>query len=172
MKLLMIASAALSLTALCACSSFSSDEGEKAPESGAPAEDQWKYHVKKNYPQWQAPAETPKKEEAQPQAQAPADLNAPEAPAAKQPSGSEFFAEPPGFVVKDNYGAYVKPPEPVPAPAVFSSYKVKEGDSLWKISKLVYKKATLWEKIYEANKDVVKDPNRLKPGLELKIPAP
>ncbi len=180
MKAWAVASAALSLTALCACSST---EDEKAPAvSGANVEDQWKYHVKKSYPQWQAPAEAPAATTPAATVQAPAAVQA--APAAETgaqpqeqlvaPSGKEsgVYAEPPGFVVKDNYGTYVAPkPEPLPGDG-FSHYTVKKGDSLWTISKMIYHKADKWQKIYDVNKDVIKDPNRLKPGTDLKIPAP
>ena len=50
------------------------------------------------------------------------------------------------------------------------TYKVKEGDSLSKISKKVYGKASKWTTIYEANSDKIKDPNKLKTGIVLVIP--
>ncbi|MBF0595345.1 MAG: LysM peptidoglycan-binding domain-containing protein, partial [Candidatus Omnitrophica bacterium] len=49
-------------------------------------------------------------------------------------------------------------------------YKVEKDDTLQKISKKVYGSYSKWTKIYDANKDVIKDPNRLKPGITLKIP--
>lgn len=164
MKAWTLAAAALSLTALCACSST---EEESAPATSAAVEDQWKYHVKKSYPQWQAPAEAPTAQTAP--TPAAAATAAPAAGAAPAPS-NEFFAEPPGFVVKDNFGTYVAPKtEPPPG---YSHYTVKKGDSLWSISKMVYRKSGKWQRIYDVNKDVIKDPSKLKPGTELKIPAP
>lgn len=50
-------------------------------------------------------------------------------------------------------------------------YKVKEGDSLGKIAKKYYGRASKWTLIYEANMDKIKDPKRIKPGTELIIPA-
>jgi nucleoid-associated protein YgaU len=47
---------------------------------------------------------------------------------------------------------------------------VKEGESLWKIAKAELGNGALWEKIYAANKDVMKSPEALKTGMELKIP--
>lgn len=47
-------------------------------------------------------------------------------------------------------------------------YEVKPGDSLSKIAKN-YPGLT-WNKIYEANKDIIKDPNVIYPGQKLKIP--
>lgn len=48
-------------------------------------------------------------------------------------------------------------------------YEVKSGDSLSKIAKN-YPGLT-WQKIYEANKDQIKDPNLIQPGQKLKIPG-
>jgi nucleoid-associated protein YgaU len=49
-------------------------------------------------------------------------------------------------------------------------YEVKPGDSLSKIAKNEYGNANAWPKIYEANKDILKDPNKIYPGQKLKIP--
>lgn len=50
-------------------------------------------------------------------------------------------------------------------------YKVKSGDVLGTISKNVYGSTKHWKRIYDANKDVIgSDPNRLKVGMELRIP--
>ena len=50
------------------------------------------------------------------------------------------------------------------------SYTVVKGDSLSKIAQRVYGKASLWEKIYEANRDHVKDPDLIYPGQVLRLP--
>lgn len=52
------------------------------------------------------------------------------------------------------------------------TYKVKEGDSLSRIAKDFYGKASKWTIIYEANPDKIKDPNRIKAGTMLTIPEP
>jgi nucleoid-associated protein YgaU len=49
-------------------------------------------------------------------------------------------------------------------------YEVKPGDSLSKIAKNEYGNANAWPKIFEANKDILKDPNKIFPGQKLKIP--
>ena len=51
------------------------------------------------------------------------------------------------------------------------SYTVKSGDSLWKISEQMYGNGNEWRKIYEANKDRIKDPDVIQPGWVLNIPA-
>lgn len=49
-------------------------------------------------------------------------------------------------------------------------YEVVSGDSLSKIAKKEYGDANAWPKIFEANKDLLKDPNKIYPGQKLKIP--
>jgi len=49
-------------------------------------------------------------------------------------------------------------------------YVVKKGDSLSKIARQFYHDAKLWKKIYEANKDKIKNPDLIHPGQELIIP--
>jgi nucleoid-associated protein YgaU len=48
--------------------------------------------------------------------------------------------------------------------------EVKPGDSLSKIAKREYGDANKWQMIFEANQDILKDPNRIFPGQKLKIP--
>lgn len=50
-------------------------------------------------------------------------------------------------------------------------YVVKSGDSLSKIAQLEYGNASDWKRIYEANRDILKDPDKIFPGQKLKIPA-
>ena len=49
-------------------------------------------------------------------------------------------------------------------------YVVKSGDSLSKIAKNEYGNANDWKRIFEANKDILKDPDKIFPGQKLKIP--
>lgn len=50
------------------------------------------------------------------------------------------------------------------------SYTVLNNDTLEKISQKVYGTSKKWKKIYEANSDRLKDPNRIYAGQVLKIP--
>jgi len=49
-------------------------------------------------------------------------------------------------------------------------YTVKSGDTLSKISKEMYGDATKYNAIFEANKPMLKDPDRIYPGQNLRIP--
>ncbi len=48
-------------------------------------------------------------------------------------------------------------------------YEVKSGDSLSKIAKAEYGNANDYMLIFEANRDILKDPNMIHPGQKLKI---
>ena len=50
-------------------------------------------------------------------------------------------------------------------------YEVVSGDSLLKIAKREYGNASEWNRIYDANRDLLNDPNKIYPGQKLKIPA-
>jgi nucleoid-associated protein YgaU len=51
------------------------------------------------------------------------------------------------------------------------TYTVKPGDTLSKISKQFLGDANKYMRIFEANRDKLKDPDKIQPGQELKIPA-
>lgn len=50
------------------------------------------------------------------------------------------------------------------------SYTVQKGDTLSHISQHFYGKASHWNRIFEANRDQLDNPDRIKPGQVLKIP--
>ena len=51
------------------------------------------------------------------------------------------------------------------------TYVVEKDDTLQKVAKKFYNSYGKWTVIYEANKEKIKNPNFLKPGTELTIPA-
>jgi uncharacterized protein YidB (DUF937 family) len=59
--------------------------------------------------------------------------------------------------------------EPRPATAM-ARYTVVSGDTLSKIAQRHYGRADQWPRIFEANRDILKDPDRIFPGQELRIP--
>src|SRR6478735_6166927 len=64
-----------------------------------------------------------------------------------------------------------RPQQAQPAAATnYDTYTVKSGDSLSKIAKNFYGDAMKYNKIYEANKDQISNPDLIQPGWVLKIP--
>ena len=51
------------------------------------------------------------------------------------------------------------------------SYTVEKGDTLSHIAKAHYGRASKWRAIFEANRDILDVPDRIKPGQVLTIPA-
>jgi nucleoid-associated protein YgaU len=61
---------------------------------------------------------------------------------------------------------------PAAAPAAAAkTYTVKAGDTLSAIAKAELGNANAYMKIFEANRDQLSDPDKIKPGQVLKIPA-
>jgi nucleoid-associated protein YgaU len=56
-------------------------------------------------------------------------------------------------------------------PAHAETYTVQAGDTLSKISKQFYGNANAYMKIFEANRDQLSDPDKIRAGQKLKIPA-
>lgn len=66
-------------------------------------------------------------------------------------------------------GITVKPrAEPEPA---FTFYTIASGDSLSKIAKKYYGNANLWPTLFEANREVIKNPDLIYPGQQIRVPA-
>ena len=62
------------------------------------------------------------------------------------------------------------PPEaPEPEPAA-EYYEIVSGDTLGSIAKRFYGKASAYMKIYEANKEIIENPDRIYPGQKIIIP--
>lgn len=49
-------------------------------------------------------------------------------------------------------------------------YTVKKGDTLWAIAKAHYGEGSKYNAIFEANKPMLKDPDKIYPGQVLRIP--
>ncbi|MCM8769284.1 MAG: LysM peptidoglycan-binding domain-containing protein [Candidatus Omnitrophica bacterium] len=66
------------------------------------------------------------------------------------------------------------PEEPIlqeePLTRQMKTYRVKSGDTLSKIARKVYGNPNRWQEIYRANRQRIKNPDRLDSGLELIIP--
>ncbi len=62
------------------------------------------------------------------------------------------------------------PASAAPAAPATRTYTVKAGDTLSKIAKEFYGNANQYMKIFEANKDKLKNPDQIKVGQDLVIP--
>ena len=51
------------------------------------------------------------------------------------------------------------------------TYTIAKGDTLSSIAKNHYGKASAWHQIFDANRDVIDDPDRVFPGQVIKLPA-
>jgi nucleoid-associated protein YgaU len=79
-------------------------------------------------------------------------------------SGSSSTAKPDFSNVKSGSSSTA----PAPGEQI---YTVAAGDSLSKIAKKLYGDANQWKRIFEANRDQIKNPDLIHPGQKLKIPA-
>ncbi len=65
-------------------------------------------------------------------------------------------------------GIQVKPqPEPEPE---FTFYTIVSGDSLSKIAKRYYGDAMKWNTLFEANREVIQNPDLIYPGQVIRVP--
>ena len=55
--------------------------------------------------------------------------------------------------------------------AAAQTYTVAKGDTLSKIAKQFYGNANRWHEIFDANRDQISNPDLIRPGQVLKIPA-
>ena len=93
--------------------------------------------------------------EVKPAEEKPAD-NAEVKPAEEKPADSAAAPAPTG----------INPPDPTNS----TVYEVKSGDTLGSIARKNYGNARFSNVIFKANADILKDPNRLRPGMKLILP--
>lgn len=65
-------------------------------------------------------------------------------------------------------GEAKKEEEPVEEPVEF--YTIRSGDTLGKIAKQYYGDAMKYPRIFEANREVIQDPDKIYPGQRIRIP--
>lgn len=79
--------------------------------------------------------------------------------------------------VIDVYATNMSVPAPAPAEAVDAPveekveyYVIQSGDTLGKLAKKYYGKAMDYPRIFEANKEVIEDPDKIYVGQKIRIP--
>ena len=70
-------------------------------------------------------------------------------------------------IIADDLNAPLPPPEEV---SKDQFYEIKSGDTLGAISKQFYGKSSQYMRIYEANSEIISDPNKIYPGQKIRIP--
>ena len=140
---------------LCSCGIFESGSDVPPPPQG----EEWSAKIKSSYPDWQPPREMPAgSAEYRAALKNEQELKALEAKEAEVKTEKSVCPD-------DAAQKEVKAEPEIP-----TSYIVRKNDNLWNIAKAIYGKGEKWTVIFEANKEKIKDPNKLKPGLELLIP--
>lgn len=83
------------------------------------------------------------------------------------------------YVPAPNPATTVKKPAPAPKPAVRTTskapvaryYRVANGDTLWAISARFLGSGARWAEIYRLNTSIIRNPNVLTAGMNLRIPG-
>jgi nucleoid-associated protein YgaU len=69
------------------------------------------------------------------------------------------------------YSPVAESPDPVALTASSGvTHVVVKGDTLYRLAREYYGDQSRWKEIYEANRDVLSDPHRLRVGQKLIIP--
>ena len=143
---------------LCSCCGLESGTDVPPPFGG----EEWTAHVKKAYPDWQPPQEMPEGSAAYEAA-----LNA----RRKQDAADAVAVSKTEVQTAQELPASeTKPAVPAETGSKPLSHIVKEGDTLWNIARNYYGRGDKWTVVFEANKEKIKDPDKIMPGLELQIP--
>ncbi len=85
-----------------------------------------------------------------------------------KPVATEEKAKP---VAKQVPAVSEKAPAPPATKSAGQQYTVKAGDTLSKLAEQFYSATGKWEKIYQANRESLKNPNYIYVGMKLMIPA-
>ncbi len=126
-------------------------------------EELWQASVKSSYPSW-----------THPQTEPPVDINMTPGAEPEAIMVGEKIVELETPTIKDTV---IEQEVDIIAPAVPAApagndqtYVTQRGDSLWKIADKFYGDGKKWQAIADANKSVLPNPNKVKPGLTLSIP--
>ena len=126
-------------------------------------EQRWEEFIKDTYPDWEPPQTVPP---ARPKRPALSDT-APPNIIADDVKEVVIDAEP----VVDTNAIDAGAVKEVPSAVEFQTYTVQKGDTLWKIAHKFYGSGKDWRKIYNANQTILSNPDKVKAGFEIRIPA-
>ena len=74
------------------------------------------------------------------------------------------------LTIPDSYSTTPAPSAPPASSGTAATYTVKSGDTLSAIAQRVYGKARHWQRIFEANRDTIDNPDRIFPGQVIVLP--
>ena len=75
-------------------------------------------------------------------------------------------------IIADDLRAPAPAPEKAEEPVeTVEYYEIASGDTLGAIAKRFYGSASKYTKIFEANRDIISDPNKIYPGQKIRIPS-
>jgi LysM repeat protein len=133
-------------------------------------EQSWEEFIKTTYPDWDPPQTVPPtNEDAIPRGAVDIEEENP----IIVPDNVQETVEIQKVIVEDNdsFPETIKEMQSNSTTAEFQTYKIQKGDTLWSIAKEFYGTGKEWRKIYEANKDSISAPGKIKTGMEIRIPA-
>lgn len=87
-----------------------------------------------------------------------------EEPAAERKEDRELWGNR-GYITESSV------PETMPSAPRIEKYTVQKGDTLQKISQKFFGTTKKWNKIYEANREALKGPNKIYPGQVIDVPV-
>jgi nucleoid-associated protein YgaU len=136
-------------------------------------EQEWAENLQRWHPDWRQPYLTPTRP-TEPTADTLPPAAPPflwEQPIAPETPGPGLLLEPPVDVGAPAEDFVLVPVEAdADAPEPTQTYEVQKGDTLSHISLKFYGKAQDWRRIWESNRDILEAPEKLKPGMVLRIP--
>ena len=152
----------LSLTFLTALLISTGCQPKLAESPYGPREKKWEDFIKATYPDWEPPQTEP------PARIVPASVDKNVAPMVIK-DDDVIIEEPADAPVIDTPAAEAN--IETAETAEFQTYTVQKGDTLWSIARHFYGSGKKWRDIFEANKDVLSAPDKVRAGLEIKIPS-
>ena len=146
---------------------------ELANRNLGPEETEWKEYLEPMYPGWEVPGTLPP---AISDRQSSSDISADKNGNAVSDAGADLTDNSNTDIKNDSYAAK---DTSLGADASnqnikvrYEDYTVEKNDSLSLIAKKVYGNGRKYYRIYKANEDIIKNQNRIYPGMTLKIPRP